>query len=138
MEHFTQAAGNFVKYRHCSAKLVFVSRHTHLSSLTKHLKAKHSEVLRKPDEEPVSKVSRIGDYYTPPHATFPALPSIDRQAIAACSSNHAPGRGSSFSMGVLCEVCGPAQAVRAGDQSCARLAFESVRSVFSFLNITKQ
>ena len=89
MEHFTQAAGNFVKCKHCSAKLAFVSRHTHLSSLTKHLKAKHSEVLSKPDEEPVSKVSRIGDYYTPPHATFPALPSIDRQAIAACSSNHA-------------------------------------------------
>lgn len=86
MDHFIKASPHQMKCKYCNCLIKFVNSHSHLSSLKKHLQAKHAEKLE--ENQPQPKRIKISDFFSNSQSSLPMLPSIDRQAIAACCASH--------------------------------------------------
>jgi len=87
LRFFNKTPPNFVTCKTCQTKIKFVSSHLHGSSLTKHVKAKHPDLLNDTEGTP-SKVPKITNFLSSTSTELPSLSKLDRQAIAICASQH--------------------------------------------------
>jgi hypothetical protein len=81
--HFLNSSKGKRKCKHCDYEAKFESSHKHSSNLRNHIATKHPALLQ--GSSP--KVPKLDDYFIKADS-LPSLPAIDRQAIAACCSNH--------------------------------------------------